>query len=496
VKEPRRIGPYYLLDRIAQGGMAEVYWGKKTGAVDFARDVAIKLLLQEAIEDVNFVGMFIDEARTCSMLHHPHIAQVNDFGEANGKYFMVMEYIAGQNLRTVIKRAQERRQPLPIGLAVYIGMCVCEALEYAHAKCDNNGSHLRLIHRDISPPNIIVSYEGEVKLIDFGIAKSEVQEEETEIGTVKGKYAYMSPEQAKSQTMDHRSDLFSLGIVLHELLTGESLFQSNSLLMTLNKVVEANVAPPSASRAGIPPALDKLVLRALSRSPADRFDTAGHMHGALTQILQQHFTSRRSLAQLMEQLFVEERQQEAQKVEYYANYFSQHSPHTPLPNSLGLSSPGHIAHTHEPQFDVRIDHQQQWTGFEEPRSYSGPFPHPSPTPLRTRIPTPEELRSYQEVAEVTSYVGPNPQQFSSHYAGPYHSQEALPTAWGQQQGHNPNWNAMMDGEGDDFDDEEATIFERPEETTRSIAMWVWVTLALALSIGGSVAAMALWKMTH
>lgn len=268
-----RFGPYELLEPLASGGMARVVRARMTGALGFEKIVAIKFMLPGFAADPMAVKMFVDEARLAATLTHASIVGILDFGERDGEYYIAMEYVSGANVRVLVKRAVETSRLPPPALAAYIIAEAARGLEYAHAKLDTEGRLLNIVHRDVSPQNIVVSWEGEVKILDFGIARSRQRSFETAVGTIKGKYAYMSPEQASGQGIDHRSDLFSLGAVLYELLTGAKAFPQPGV-SALEKVRRAEFVPPENLRPELPPALLSIVHRALARDPDQRYRSA------------------------------------------------------------------------------------------------------------------------------------------------------------------------------------------------------------------------------
>jgi len=219
VKSPVKFGKYYLLERINVGGMAEIFKAKSFGEAGFERLVAIKRILPSVAEDHEFITMFVDEAKLAGQLTHPNIAQIFELGKVNETYFIALEYVAGRDLRAVFERVKKRNERVPIPMACYCVMKLCEGLDYAHNKKDAAGRNLDLVHRDVSPQNILLSWDGDVKLIDFGIAKAASKSSRTQAGILKGKFGYMSPEQVRGQKVDRRSDVFAAGIVLYELLT-------------------------------------------------------------------------------------------------------------------------------------------------------------------------------------------------------------------------------------------------------------------------------------
>jgi len=278
-------GQYILLEKVAAGGMAELFKAKKIGIEGFERVLAIKRILPHLSSDEEFIDMFIAEAKLVARLNHKNIAQVYDFGKIDQNYFIAMEYIRGKDLRAIFKRCNGKNIKLPVALAVFIAKEVSSALSYAHGQKDSMGRNLGIIHRDISPQNILISYEGEVKVVDFGIAKAGTHSKTT-TGVLKGKLSYMSPEQAWGKPIDHRSDIFSLGIVLYEMLTAERLFKGDTELNTLEKVREAKVKFfPSSINTDLPSELDIKVLKALAKEVTNRYQDASAMQADLGDTL-------------------------------------------------------------------------------------------------------------------------------------------------------------------------------------------------------------------
>lgn len=236
--QPMRFGSYLLLDRINVGGMAEVFRAKSYGMAGVERLVAIKRILPHLAQDPDFTNMFIDEARIAIHLRHSNIAQIYELNEIGQSLFIAMEYVQGRDLRALINRMRFLSQPIPLPLVVYIISKVCEGLDYAHRKCDDlSRRELHIVHRDVSPQNVILSYEGEVKIIDFGIAKASAKRTHTQAGILKGKFGYMAPEQVMGQDIDRRTDIFCTGILTYELLTRERLFAGSNELSTDRKSV-------------------------------------------------------------------------------------------------------------------------------------------------------------------------------------------------------------------------------------------------------------------
>jgi serine/threonine-protein kinase len=271
---PVSFGPYVLERWLAQGGMANVFVATYGGPLGFEREVALKVILPEYAHHHAFISMFLDEARLAARLTHPNIVQVHDLGQFQGYFFIAMEYVAGSSLSAAMSRARAEHRRMHPGLALSIVSGVLEALSYAHQRRDRSGAPLGIVHRDVNPQNILLGFDGQVKLADFGVARANVNLHKTRTGVVKGKYSHMAPEQCLGQKIDERADLFAAGIVLHELLTGRPLFVRPSLYGMMKAVLEDPILPPSQLNPDCPCELDGLVLRALARDPAKRFQSA------------------------------------------------------------------------------------------------------------------------------------------------------------------------------------------------------------------------------
>lgn len=308
MKKPIPFGKYYLLERINVGGMAEVFKAKSYGIEGFEKIVAVKRILPNIAEDEEFVQMFLDEAKIAVQLTHANIAQVYDLGRVGDSYYIAMEYINGKDLRAIFDRAKKLGEKIPIPMACYIIMKVCEGLDYAHNKKDATGKDLNLVHRDVSPQNILISYEGEVKIIDFGIAKVANKLSKTQAGILKGKFGYMSPEQVRGLPLDRRSDIFSVGIVLYELVSGERLFYGENEISILEKVKNVEIIPPTTYNPEIPEELENIILKALAKDLEERYQTAMELHDDLQSFLYTtgSFFGRKDLAAYMKKLFPEE----------------------------------------------------------------------------------------------------------------------------------------------------------------------------------------------
>nr|WP_246357677.1 serine/threonine-protein kinase [Pyxidicoccus fallax] len=309
------------MDRINIGGMAEVWRGKQFGASGFERLVAIKRILPNIAEDEEFISMFIDEAKISVQLTHANIAAIYELGQIASSYFISMEYIPGKDMRAIFDRCRKKGEPAPVPLVAFCISKMCEGLDYAHRKKDGMGRDMNIVHRDISPQNVLISYEGEVKVIDFGIAKAAGKATKTQAGILKGKFGYMSPEQIRGLPLDRRSDVFAIGVCLYEMLTGERLFVGDSDFSVLEKVRKAEVPPPSTYNRRIPEALEKIVLKALAKDVDERYQYASELGEDLQRFLltSESIFSRRDLMQYMKSTFAEEVEREKQRLIEYAD---------------------------------------------------------------------------------------------------------------------------------------------------------------------------------
>ncbi len=308
---PQSFGKYQLIKKLATGGMAEVWLARQTGIEGFAKNVVVKRILPHLSEDAEFVDMFGNEARIAARFSHSNIAQVYEFGEANGTYYIAMEYIHGEDLGRVMRKAYNAGGWLPLQMAIRIVASACEGLYYAHTRTNDAGQPLKVVHRDISPQNILVSFDGSVKLVDFGIAKAADQASMTKSGAIKGKFAYMAPEQASGKPLDHRADIFAIGLVLYELVTGQRPLKRESELGTLQAALECNIPAPSEI-AEVPAELDSVVMKALAKAADDRYQTARQFQVALEEFLvsQRWVASSVQLSELMETLFADRLEEE------------------------------------------------------------------------------------------------------------------------------------------------------------------------------------------
>ncbi|NVB78028.1 MAG: serine/threonine protein kinase [Kofleriaceae bacterium] len=270
-----------MLTHLATGGMAQIYLARQTGLGAFERHVVLKTILRERATDQRFVTMFLDEAKLAATLNHQNIAQVYEVDQADGAYFMAMEYVHGENARAILETTLRRGWTIPLELAVMIVSGAAAGLHHAHERRGKNGQPLNIVHRDVSPANVMVGYDGSVKVLDFGIAKAEERATKTVGGTIKGKYGYMSPEQCKGKPIDRRSDIFALGICLYEMTTLRRAFKGNDDFETMKRIVAGDVILPSVAVPGYPRELEAIVLTAMANDPNARFQTGQEMIEAL-----------------------------------------------------------------------------------------------------------------------------------------------------------------------------------------------------------------------
>ena len=301
-------GEYKILKKIATGGMAEVFLAKRIGMKGFEKLLAIKRILPQFSENEEFIAMFIDEAKLAAKMTHRNIVQIYDFGSQQGSYYIAMEYIFGKDLRSILKKSKERGERLPLAQCAYIITEAAKGLEYAHTLRDHFGKPLQIIHRDISPQNILISYEGEVMLADFGIAKAASKSTETRAGVLKGKILYMSPEQAWGKPIDRRTDLYSLGVLLYEMITHRKIFDADSEFSMLEKVRNADVEFPPNVFENIPSNFLQVVQKALEKNPDHRYQSAHDMRVDLENYLltTQERLSEKTISNYLKQLFREE----------------------------------------------------------------------------------------------------------------------------------------------------------------------------------------------
>lgn len=302
-------GRYELVERLGFGGMAEVFLARTAGVAGFEKQLAIKRLLPYCTEDEQTVALLADEARITVKLTHPNIVQVFDFGEINGSYFIAMEYVDGVDLKTLIQIDEDSSRPLPPDVALHTVICLLEGLDFAHKRRDENGEEMGIIHRDVSPHNVLISRHGHVKLTDFGVARARISIHVSVVGDIRGKFSYMPPEQACGGEIDQRVDIFAVGAILYELLSGHQPFRSTSTGEQM-KLLNAAVVPPSSLVAGLPTGLDAITLRALAKDPAARYETAADFATDLKRQLKMMgqadpLLCQQKLAELVESRFAE-----------------------------------------------------------------------------------------------------------------------------------------------------------------------------------------------
>src|SRR3954467_11322421 len=297
--------------------MAEVFKAKAFGGEGFERLVAVKRILPNIAEDEEFITMFIDEAKIAVQLQHANIAQIFDLGKVEDSYFIALEYVHGKDLRAVSDHLKKLGERMPTPQACFVIMQICEGLDYAHNKRDAQGRALNLVHRDVSPQNILLGYEGELKIVDFGIAKAAGKASKTQAGILKGKFGYMSPEQVRGLPVDRRSDVFAAGICLYEILTGERLFVGESDFSTLEKVRNVEILPPSSYNRRIGDELERIVMKALAKDVDDRYQNAIDLHDDLQAFMYTagEFYSRKDLAAWQKKIWAKEIADESAKLE-------------------------------------------------------------------------------------------------------------------------------------------------------------------------------------
>ncbi len=301
----RLFGKYRLLRDLGAGGMAQIYLAAIDGPGGFEKQCVVKKILPEHAKNPNFAQMFIHEAKVAAMMSHQNIVQVFEFALEGENYFLAMEYVSGSALGRLMRAARKLGSALGPQVAVDVGLGIGHALEYAHAMQAADGTPMGIVHRDVSPENILVSRDGAVKLTDFGVVKSSMNAEATVAGVVKGKWAYMSPEQVTNQRVDGRSDLFSLGIVMYEACVGRRLFRGDSVAATVTALTSGTITPPSALVPDVPAGLDAIIMKALERSPARRYQSATELLHDLEAFRanQGWQPARRKLSELVNTLF-------------------------------------------------------------------------------------------------------------------------------------------------------------------------------------------------
>ncbi len=286
-----KIGRYEVIGRLAMGGMAEIFLARESGPQTVERHVVVKRVLPHVAEDARASDMFVHEARLCMNLSHPNICPIYEFGDAGGSFFLAMEWVRGVSLRELLDRV---KGPLPIPLLVRVFADIAGALHHAHTRTDASGQALSIVHRDVTPENIMIGFDGVPKLLDFGVAKAATQKHKTEAGNLKGKFAYISPEQYQGQALDGRSDVFSLGVCMYEALTGKNIYERASEYETVAAIVlDPEVPSVRESRADVPDELDAIVRRAMAKERDERTGSADEVQEALLAFASAHGASQR-----------------------------------------------------------------------------------------------------------------------------------------------------------------------------------------------------------
>ena len=281
----QRLGRYEVIRHLASGGMAEIYLAQGIG-----EKVVVKVISPDRAQDQKFIQMFLDEARVASTLHHPNIAQMIEVGRHGDTYFFAMEYIQGETARALIERAIAMDTRLPLAVCLRIVAAVAAGLHHAHERKGGTGTQMQIVHRDVTPSNIMIAVDGSVKLLDFGIAQAEGRAAETQSGTIKGKFAYMSPEQCRGKSVDRRTDVFALGIVMYELTTQRRAFRTDSDFDTMDRIVRGRLLKPTMIDARYPRDLEQILLRAMATEPAERYQTAADFGKAIEQFAERNDT--------------------------------------------------------------------------------------------------------------------------------------------------------------------------------------------------------------
>ena len=463
---PTRIGRYEIVSHLATGGMAQILLARQTGLGSFERHVVLKTILRERANDQRFVTMFLDEAKLAATLNHQNVAQVYEVDQADGTYFMAMEYVHGENSRAILEVSLRRGWTVPLELAVMIVGGAAAGLHHAHERRGKNGAPLNIVHRDVTPANIMVGYDGSIKVLDFGIAKAEERATKTVGGTIKGKYGYMSPEQCRGKPLDRRSDIFALGICLYELTTLRRAFKGNDDFETMKRIVAGDVMPPSIAVPNYPRELEAIVLTAMAGEADARFQTAQELGEALDGFaMRAKLTgSNTALSRFMTQLF-------GTKREPWVD-----GPREELGDKTEISDPDDARtalieahHQDEPSVPNALAWQAEDSQQKTARGM-GPTPYdrltPS-TPSPPIVPTSIPISSIVQIDEI-SEVG----------AEPLVSDPKL------------GWDTSVSNRRGDVIEGGATrVGTVPSESTRSSNRWLIFAILLVLGVAGAVVAL-------
>jgi serine/threonine protein kinase len=297
--EPRpRIGRYEIMERIAVGGMAEAFRARAHGPGGYQRELVIKRILPHLAEDPDFVRAFVDEAKILGMLNHPNVVGVYDFGEDEGRHYLALEFLDGPSVATIVDRATRLWAPIPAGIVAYVGKEICNGLSVVHNARDPQGAPLGLVHRDVTPSNVMTTLNGGVKLLDFGVAKIAGSDQVTQHGRLKGKPGYFAPEQIAGSPIDGRVDLFALGVLLHEMLCLRHLFhrEGEGIASTIYRIMQMEIPEPASIRTDAPADLDRIIMKALAREPDERYASAAELGRDLDAVALQTGTRAEDLA--------------------------------------------------------------------------------------------------------------------------------------------------------------------------------------------------------
>ncbi len=382
------LGKYILLEKIQTGGMAEIFLALKPGASGVSKFVAIKRILPQYVEQADFIEMFKDEAKIAVNLSHANIVSIHEFGMDKGMFFIAMDFVEGRNIRQILNKMKKSGVSFSIEQVLFIAKEVAAGLDHAHRCIDaNTGKPLNIIHRDMSPQNIMISFEGEVKIVDFGIAKAETQIDSTRAGTLKGKFSYMSPEQAEGQPIDLRTDIFALGIVLWELLANDRLFVANNELNTLRKVRDCQIPSLRKINPNIPPELERIVNKALAKDRNLRYQTAAAFHRELSRFLNRHYPdfSQHDFSVFIKTLFAAEILENRKKMIEYAKINLDSVLGTDSQReepSLTVSDVTRTEHTFAPRFESSLSDQAERAAAPAATAAANPAPLPKPQPVR------------------------------------------------------------------------------------------------------------------
>ncbi len=320
--DPVLFGKYWLLRRVSVGGMAEVYQGALAGQFEVPRMVALKRMLPALAEDESFVRMFLDEAKITMRFQHPNIVPMYETGKCMGQYYIAMEYLPSRELRTYLDRVQRKKQKFSISQAAFIGYHICLGLDYAHRLKDEHGQALNIVHRDVSPQNVLIGYNGEIKVIDFGIAKAEQRQSKTQAGVIKGKFAYMPPEQLLGKPISHQADIYAVGVILYEMFTGVRPFVGKNDLETIDLVRQSKVVAPRKINPLISADLERLILKALHKDVKKRHQWASELATDLAPYMMRDgrpFDQLR-LSQHMREAFPVELSEEQRRTNQFVDY--------------------------------------------------------------------------------------------------------------------------------------------------------------------------------